>query len=276
MATPIFELENVNFSYLPGAASLSDIGLRIMPGESVAVIGPNGSGKSTLLKLLDGLIFADSGRFRAFGQAINEDILEKGEFARFFRSHISFVFQDSDIQLFSPTVIEDIIFGPLQLGLGNQEALERARDIMELLGITKLKDASPNQLSGGEKKKVALAGSLAINPSILLLDEPTNNLDPKSRVWLYELLGGLSRSGKTIILSTQDLELAKLASKRCVVINQTHHLAADGATAQVLADKKMLLGVNLIHEHTHAHGVKIHAHSHYHGNEHLHRHDEEI
>lgn len=275
MVAAIFELNKVNYSYLPGRTALSNIGLRITPGESVAILGPNGSGKSTLLKLLDGLIAPDSGRFKAFGQEIDAAILERGEFARYFRSQISFVFQDSDIQLFSATVIEDIIFGPLQLGLNSQEALARAEELMDLLGISELKDRSPNQLSGGEKKKVAIAGSLAINPSVLLLDEPTNNLDPKSRVWLYELIDNLSQAGKTILISTQDLELAKLVTLRTVVIDNYHKLAADDATDKIIANQKLLLDANLIHEHVHYHDGKTHAHSHSHFGRHFHPHDKQ-
>ncbi|KKL54924.1 hypothetical protein LCGC14_2260570, partial [marine sediment metagenome] len=180
------------------------------------------------------------------------------------------VFQDSDIQLFSPTVIEDLMFGPLQLGLSKEEAASRVRDLLTVFNIDKLKDCSPNNLSGGEKKKVAIATSLSVNPDVILLDEPTNNLDPKTRVWLYQLLDKLASIGKTVILSTQDLELAKVFAERIVVMDEDHKIAAVDSAEKILADKDLLLEVNLIHEHIHYHKGNTHVHPHNHGKGHKH------
>jgi cobalt/nickel transport system ATP-binding protein len=276
MTQPIFSLNNTSYSYSENNYSLSNIDLDIFSGERVAILGANGSGKSTLLKLLDGLIFSNgNGIFSAFNQQITEEILDKGKFASFFRSKIAFVFQDSDIQLFSATVFEDLMFGPLQLGLNKEEAAARAEDLLDMLEIKKLKNRSPNNLSGGEKKKVAIATSLSTNPDVLLLDEPTNNLDPKTKSWLYQLLNDLSASGKTIILATQDLELARVFAQRTIVLNETHKIAADGITKEILNNKDLLLNVNLIHEHFHFHKEISHNHPHSHSDQHEHEHKEE-
>ncbi|HDZ86300.1 hypothetical protein LCGC14_1786580 [marine sediment metagenome] len=270
MNEPIFQLENVCFSYDQDWLSLKNISLDILPDQRLVILGVNGSGKSTLLKLLNGLIFANSGQFKAFGHRVNEELLENGEFATFFRSQVAMVFQDSDIQLFSPTVLEDLMFGPLQLGLSKEQAASRVSDLLKMFSIDKLKNCSPNNLSGGEKKKVAIATSLSTNPDVIMLDEPTNNLDPRTRVWLYQLIDRLANIGKTIILSTQDLELAKVFAQRIVVMDEEHKIVAVDSAEKILADKDLLLEVNLIHEHVHNHSGKDHIHPHYRTKEHKH------
>jgi len=271
MSDTVFNLENIYFSYTDSNYALQEINLNVQANESLAILGVNGSGKSTLLKLLDGLIFASKGRFIALGEPVNEEVLNKGEFAATFRTKIAFVFQESDIQLFCPTVFEDLMFGPLQLGLGKEEAASRANDLLKVFDIAHLKDCSPNKLSGGEKKKVAIASSLSLNPDIILLDEPTNNLDPKTRVWLYHMLEDLAEIGKTIILSTQDLELAKVFAHRAIIISEEHRIVADGAAEEILDDKELLLKVNLIHEHLHYHKKVAHSHAHSHSEAHEHK-----
>lgn len=254
---PVFQLKNINYYYPGGQVGLKAVNLTFYAGERVMLLGANGSGKSTLLKLLDGLIFASEGEFFAFGQPVTEAILETGEFAASFRQRVAFVFQDSDVQLFSPTVYEEITFGPRQLDLPKAEVEQRANDLLQMLGITSLKERQPHQLSGGQKKKVAIASSLAVNPEILLLDEPTNNLDPRSQLWLFELLMELSESGKTIILATQDLKLAQKFATRVTILSEEHTVIADSyEVTKLLANKELLLKANLIHEHFFA-GKKI-------------------
>jgi len=271
MSGTVFSLKNIYFSYTDSNYALQDINLSVHHNERIAILGVNGSGKSTLLKLLDGLIFARKGRFVALDEPVDEDVLNRGEFAATFRRKVAFVFQDSDIQLFCPTVFEDLMFGPLQLGLSKEEASSRADDLLKVFDIGHLKDCSPNKLSGGEKKKVAIASSLSLNPDIILLDEPTNNLDPKTRVWLYHMLEDLAEIGKTIILSTQDLELAKIFAERAIVISEEHKIVADGAAQDILADNELLLSVNLIHEHLHYHKKTAHSHTHSHSKKHEHK-----
>ena len=168
----LFDLREISFVYPGGRAGLDNINLSITAGERVALLGPNGSGKSTLLKILDALIFANMGSFNAFGRSITEELLESGDFAANFRRQVAFVFQDSDTQLFSPTVLEEVSFGPLQLDITPEAAADRAVEILKMMEISHLAQAQPHQLSGGEKKKVALAGSLAIGPDVIFSMSP--------------------------------------------------------------------------------------------------------
>ena len=247
MIRPVFELKEVTYSYAGEIVALDGIDLAIQAGEALVILGANGSGKSTLLRLLDGLLFADRGTVAAFGEPLTEERLEKADFRRSFRSRVGFLFQNPDVQLFSPTVREEIAFGPLQLGLAQDEARERVEDILAWLGLGVLAERSPLQLSGGEKKKVAIAAVLAMNPQVLLLDEPTAALDPRSRHWFLELAAELGRIGKTVVTATHDLELAERTGTRLVVVGETHRIAADGAPARLLADRDLLVGANLIH-----------------------------
>ena len=248
MSTPLFQLTNVTYRYGGGVAALDGIELAIHGGETLVVLGANGSGKSTLLRLLDGLIFADGGTVNAFGEPLTEEQLETTAFRGRFRSRVGFLFQNPDVQLFSPTVFEEVAFGPLQLGLAPDEARGRVEDTLAWLGLGSLRERSPLQLSGGEKKKVALASVLAMNPDVLLLDEPTAALDPRSRHWFLELTGELGRLGKTIVAATHDLAFAEKAGTRGVVMGENHRIAADGPIAEILADRCLLVRENLIHE----------------------------
>lgn len=256
----VLRAEGVSFSYGP-APALSNVSLSVAKGECLAILGANGSGKSTLLKLLDGLIFPSAGCVFFEGRPITEEAL-KGEFLVRLRSGLGFLFPEPDVQLFCPTVFDELAFGPLQLGLGAEEAAKRAGDLLRMLGIEALRDRPPYSLSGGEKKKVAIASVLAINPGVLLLDEPTNGLDPRSQVWLYELLLSLRGHGKTVIIATHDLSLAGDLSERVLVLDESHAVAADGPAGEILKDKDLLLKANIIHEHEHRHGDVVHRHSH--------------
>lgn len=267
---PLFELEGVSFAYPGSRIALNKIDLKIAGGERVAILGANGSGKSTLLKLMDGLIFPTAGIFKAFSRTISENVLESSAFNEYFRRRVAFVFQDSDIQLFSPTVFDEIAFGPLQLDISSKEAARRADDVLEMLNLTSLRDRPPYQLSGGEKKKIAIAASLAVGPDALLLDEPTNNLDPRTRAWLLELLLDLGQAGKTIVLATQDLDLAADFADRIIILNERHEVAADGIPAELLGNTELLVAVNLLHEHWHRHGYRVHSHAHTHTADHEH------
>jgi cobalt/nickel transport system ATP-binding protein len=271
----IFDLRDLSYSYVGKINALRNISLKINRGEQVSIIGTNGSGKSTLLAILNGLIYPTSGEFFAFDNKITEDVfdaIKDNEFRSYFRTKVGFVFQNSDIQLFSPTVYEEIAFGPLQLAVPADEVKRRVDDVLKIMGITKLRDRSPHTLSGGEKKKVCIATVLVNNPDVLLLDEPTAGLDPRTQLWLVELLQELARSGKTVITATHDLETIEQISKRAIVMGEDHGVKVDGDTAEVLDDMALLLSVNLIHEHMHIHGKTVHDHLHAHGREHAHQH----
>lgn len=241
---------DLHYSYLEKFPALDGVSLSVRRGEKLALLGANGCGKSTLLKVLDGLIFPTSGRFTAFGADVTEDSLEDEQMNAGFRSRIGFVFQNSDAQVFSPTVREELAFGPLQLGLDRTAAAERVEEILRLLQIPDLADRAPFQLSGGEKKRVAVGTVLVMNPEILLFDEPTAGLDPRTAEWLTALIEELSDAGKTIVHATHDLDGLRRIADRCLVFDEAHRIVAEGTPEQILARRDLLLQVNLIHAHT--------------------------
>jgi cobalt/nickel transport system ATP-binding protein len=272
----IFDLRNISYSYVGKINALKDISLKIAQDEQVSIIGTNGSGKSTLLAILNGLIYPTSGEFYAFDNEITEEVfdaIKDNEFRSYFRTKVGFVFQNSDVQLFSPTVFEEIAFGPLQLNVTPEEVKTRVDDVLEMMEITKLRDRSPHTLSGGEKKKVCIATVLVNNPDVLLLDEPSAGLDPRTQLWLVELLQELGHAGKTIITATHDLEIIEQSSKRAIVMGEDHSVKLDGTAEEVLSDFELLLAANLIHEHMHLHGRLVHEHLHAHKEEHRHGHE---
>jgi cobalt/nickel transport system ATP-binding protein len=273
---PVFSLNAVSYAYTQNVAALTDVSLCLRHGERVAILGANGSGKSTLIKMLDGLLFPQRGTFEAFGEPITEAAMRHEDFAHRFRRRVGFIFQNADAQLFSPTVREEIAFGPLQMALPIDQIQQRIADIAALMEIEKLLDRPPFQLSGGEKKKVAIASALVINPDVLLLDEPTNGLDPRSQHWLVALLQKLHVAGKTLVTATHDMAIVPEIANRALVFSEAHCLVADGPVADILKNTELLLRVNLIHEHWHRHGPLWHSHPHLHDRDHAHTHDGEL
>ncbi len=252
----VYRVDSLSF-YYGDVCALRDVDLRVYEGECVVILGANGVGKSTLLKILDGLIRPATGRVFFHGSPIEEVSSTTS-----FREEVALLFSEPDCQLFCPTVFDEVCFSPLQLGLGADRAKERAEEVLRLLGLFHLKERAPHTLSSGEKKKVAIASILALNPQVLLLDEPTGGLDPKSQVWLLELLEGLKDCGKTIVMATHDLSLAGDLAHRVVVIDESHRIVAEGDSATILANKRLLLDANLIHSHPHRHGDMVHTHGH--------------
>jgi cobalt/nickel transport system ATP-binding protein len=241
----VLDGRDLHYAYLGRFTALDGVSLSVRRGEKVALLGANGCGKSTLLKLLDGLLFADSGELCAFGQPVTEDHLEDEQFSRGFRSRVGFIFQNSDAQVFSPTVREEIAFGPLNMGLDADVARQRVDDTLAMLDITGLADRAPYQLSGGEKKRVAIASVLVMNPEVLLFDEPTAALDPRTQQWLIDLVVELNRAGKTIVLATHDLDRLDVLADRCLVFSEDHRIVADGAPASILGDHDLMAATNL-------------------------------
>jgi len=262
----MIELIDVRYAY-EGAPALQNVSLRIEKGETVALMGPNGSGKSTLLKLINGLLLPDSGKYLFDGEEITKKKLGDAGFAKAFHRRVGFVFQNSDTQLFCADVFDEIAFGPRQMGMDEPAVARRAEDCMELLGIGPLRDRPPYHLSGGEKRKVAVACALALNPDVITLDEPMNGLDPRTQHSLADLLVRLHKAGKTLITSTHSLELVQELSTRAILFNEAHAVAADRPTIDLLRDTKLLLDVNLVDEYYHAHIGKEHSHFHTHGTE---------
>jgi cobalt/nickel transport system ATP-binding protein len=259
----MIELNQIYYSY-DGAAALSNVSLKIEKGEAIALLGPNGSGKSTLLKLINGLIFPQRGVYRFDGEEINQKLLQDGKASKQFHQKIGFVFQNSDAQLFCAEVFDEVAFGPRQMGLGEEEVAQRVEDCLDLLNLQDFKHRQPYHLSGGEKKKVAIACTLALNPEVLVLDEPMNGLDPKTERWLAEFLLRLNQAGKTLITSTHNLELVQEISTRSVLFDEAHTVAADLRTEEVLKDVDLLKRVNLVDEYYHLHEGGSHSHFHIH------------
>jgi cobalt/nickel transport system ATP-binding protein len=248
---------------MPGQVAVEDVSLEIKQGCKVALLGANGSGKSTFLKLLDALYPPTAGTLAIYGLPITQAVLEDEAYAFALRRRVGFVFQDPDVQLFSPTVWDDVIFGPLHLGLPGDEVRARARQAMALLGIEKLAERPPHRLSGGEKKKVALASVLAIQPDVLLLDEPTASLDPRSQASLLDFLYDLNADQNvTLVTATHDLAIVNEMADQVYVFAENHRLIAQGAPAEILADRDLLISANLIHAHKHRHRDSTHAHEH--------------
>ena len=258
----IFELKDVHYSYLGKYPAICGVDMSIRKGEKIAIIGANGTGKSTLLHLLDGLIFPDRGELKAFGSPLTEDFVNDTGSSRDFRSKVGLVFQNSDIQLFCPTVREDIVFGPLQLGVSDDEVKRRLLEISRILGVEHLLDRVPYQLSVGEKRKVAIATVFAIDPDVLILDEPTAGLDPLTVRHIIDLIIQANQKGKTIITSTHDLHTVSEIADTIYVFNKDKRIVRAGTGKDILGDRLFLEANNLVHIHGHYHDGQLHIHPH--------------
>jgi cobalt/nickel transport system ATP-binding protein len=233
VSEPIVSAKDIKFSYPAGVEALHGISFDIKQGERVALLGPNGSGKSTLILLIAGLLTPKSGEIRVFGQKTTAKDFQK------FRSRIGIVFQDPDDQLFTPSVIEDVEYGPKNLKLPEEDIKQRSNHVLDKMGITHLRDRPPHRLSFGEKKKVSLATALVLKPELLILDEPTANLDLASRRGLIDTLNELSKAGTTIIISTHDAEAIPEIADRVIIISHGQKLL-EGQTSSVLQNKQIL------------------------------------
>lgn len=248
-APPEFAIDNAHFAY-ERVAALQGLTLEIRAGERIALLGANGSGKSTLLRLMDGLLFPTKGVVRFRGAALTEDALENEEFSHSFRRRVGMVFQNPDVQLFNPTVFDEVAFGPLQLGWKREEILERVHSTLAWIGAEHLKARAPYRLSGGEKKRVAIASVIVLDPDVLLLDEPTAALDPRSQNQVVELLESWNNGRKTIISATHQLDILGDIAERAVVIEHGA-VVADATSAEMLEDTELLEAANLIQARRH-------------------------
>jgi cobalt/nickel transport system ATP-binding protein len=259
---PLISVKDVRYEYFGRIPALAGVSLSIGAGERFAIIGANGCGKSTLLQILDGLIFPSAGSVTFRGHEVTESSLRNAEFLRFFRQRVGYVFQDSDVQLFSPTVIDELLYGPLQLSLPEDEARDRAMQVLKVLRMENHADRPTHMLSGGEKKRVAIGSVLTMNPEVLLLDEPTNCLDPRTQSFLVDLLHSLNEAGKTVVIATHDLSLVHELDMTVALLSEDHRVERIGSAEEILADEELLLRTNLVHEHYHRHGGKAHRHRH--------------
>jgi len=260
----IISLENVSYSYYDRIPAVCDISLSIKEGARYAIIGANGTGKSTLLQIMSGLVYQSQGKVLFRGKEVSEQSLKNKSFLKYFRGRVGYVFQDSDIQLFCPTVLDEFLYAPLQFELSESEAMDRAFEVMKMLNIENLKDRPSYMLSGGEKKRVAIGSVLTMNPEVMLFDEPTNGLDPKTQVFLVELMVALSEAGKTVVIATHDLSLVAELETEVALLSEEHRIEKVSSSHDILGDEDLLLKANLIHEHLHFHGEKAHKHRHSH------------
>lgn len=264
---PIFDVRNVTYRY-HHATALDGLSLMIEPGVRYALLGANGSGKSTLLRILDGLYYPEQGTIHFCGQPLTEERLHDDGFAFDFRRRVGLVFQNPDIQLFSASVFDEIAFGPLQLRWPREQILQRVTGAMEVMEIGLLKDRAPHELSHGEKKRVALASVLVLDPEVLLLDEPTAALDPRSESHMIDFLVGWRGGVKTVVTTTHDMDIVEDIADHCYVF-ESGRVAAEGTPAEILADTPMLERAHLVHAHRHIHASgEVHSHPHLHRHEH--------
>ena len=262
-----FEVRDVTYSY-NRVAALNGLSIEIRRGERVALLGANGSGKSTLLRMLAALQFPDRGEIRYFGENLSERRLQDEEFFFSFRRRVGVVFQNPDIQLFNPSVFDEVAFGPLQLRWPKDEIRRRVHETLAMMGISQLADRTPHRLSGGEKKRVALASVLVLDPEILLLDEPAAALDPGSQGQITEFLVSWGGGSKTVVTATHDLDTLEDIADRCYVL-EGGRVAGVGTPLEILHDVPLLERTKLVRPHHHVHDARaVEAAPH----PHLHRH----
>jgi cobalt transport protein ATP-binding subunit len=224
------ELRHVHFRYPDGFEALRGVDLRIEAGEKVALVGPNGAGKSTLMLQLNGTLHPGTGEVHVAGLGVDKSTLRR------VRSEVGLVFQDPDDQLFSPTVFDDVAFGPLHMGLPADEVHRRVERALAAVGMAAFAHRVPHRMSLGQRKRVALATVLSMDPSILVFDEPSAGLDPRGR---RELIGLLRSLGQTMLVSTHDMRLVAEVFPRVVVMDDGS-VVADGPTDMILADQALL------------------------------------
>jgi len=230
----VLDFENVSFAYPGGAQVLNNMSFHISPGEQVGLVGANGAGKSTLMKAALGLIKTE-------GTITVADLEMNKENLSHIRQHIGFVLQDSDNQMFMPTVLEDMIFGPLNYGMTREQAEEKAIETLKSLDMEYLKDKHNHKISGGEKRMAAIATILAMDPYIILMDEPSAALDPKNR---RSIINTLNKLTMTKIIASHDLDMILETCDRVLLVNHGQ-IVADGKTTEILTNKELLESNNL-------------------------------
>lgn len=232
--------ENLSFTYPDGTRALKNINIEIEKGEKVAIIGPNGAGKSTLFSHFNGLTEPTSGCVKIEGKPIS---FEKDELLKV-RQKVGIVFQDPNDQLFAPTVKEDITFGPMNLGLSYDEVEKRVEDALKMVGMENYEDKTPHHLSGGQQKRIAIAGIIAMKPELMILDEPTAGLDPDGVEKVLNIMNQLNEEGMTLIISSHDIDMiSKYADKIFVLYNG--EIIESGNKNKIFSDMELLKKAHL-------------------------------
>ena len=234
------ETKNLSFTYPDGTKALNDVNIQIKKGEKIAIMGPNGAGKSTLFSHLNGLSEPTSGHVEIEGKKI---VFERDELLKV-RQKVGIVFQDPNDQLFAPTVKEDVAFGPMNLGLKYDEVKRRISESLEMVGMSGFEDKTPHHLSGGQQKRVAIAGIIAMRPEIMILDEPTAGLDPEGVDKVLNILNKLNDEGMSIIISSHDIEMVNQFADKIYVL-YGGQIIASGDKHQIFSDKELLKKAHL-------------------------------
>lgn len=236
----VLETKDISYKYPDGTPALKDVNFHASKGEIVALLGPNGAGKSTLFLHFNGILRPSSGKIMVEEVPLNYD----KKAIMNVRQKVGIVFQNPDDQLFAPTVAEDVAFGPLNIGLDQDEVEKRVTESLERVGMAGFERKPPHHLSGGQKKRVAIAGILAMRPGIMVLDEPTSGLDPKGASQILHILHQLNQEGMTIVISTHDVDLVPLYASQVYIISDGH-IIKEGTPQDVFGDVETIRKANL-------------------------------
>lgn len=237
----LFRIENLTYEYSDGTLALDDISLGFRKAERIALLGTNGSGKTTLLNHFNGILKPTSGKIYFEEKPLKYDAKSLLEL----RQRVGFVFQDPNDQLFAPTVKQDVAFGPLNLGQKPEQVKELVDEALETVGMIEFKEKPPHFLSLGQKKRVALAGVLAMKPEVIIMDEPTSNLDPRATSEILHLLLRLNKeSGITLLLATHDVDMVPLFADKLLILNKGK-LVSEGSPKTIFSDTNLIRSVNL-------------------------------
>ena len=238
MVYPILKVENLYYVYGNGKSALEDVSVEVYEGEKIAVMGSNGSGKSTFFLNMNGVFKPEHGKIIYRGAVVNKKNLKE------LRKSIGIVFQDADNQIIASTVRAEVGFGPMNLKLPKEEVLERVEEALAYMNISDFEDRAPHYLSGGEKKRVTIADIIAMKPEIIIFDEPTAALDPINALMLEEVLAKLTSEGKTMLISTHDVDFAYRWAERVLVFSQGK-IIADGPPLEIFQNRLILKQANL-------------------------------
>ena len=234
------ETKDLTFTYPDGTQALKNVNIQIKKGEKIAIMGPNGAGKSTLFSHFNGLTEPTSGHVEVAGEKI---IFEKDKLLEV-RQKVGIVFQDPNDQLFAPTVKEDVAFGPMNLGLEHEEVERRIEESLKMVGMEGFEEKTPHHLSGGQQKRVAIAGIIAMRPEIMILDEPTAGLDPEGVDKVLKILNDLNKEGISIIISSHDIEMVSHFAEKIFIL-YNGEIIDSGDKQKIFSNKELLKKAHL-------------------------------